>query len=199
MKPKRQRAIDRNKVHLTDLCQTPSYALDPILPFLCQKGIIWEPAAGEGFMATVLRRNGLNVITSDIQTGQNFFTYHPDQLYNLIVTNPPYGSKYPWIERCYALGVPFALLVPVETIGAGRAQRLMERYGFEMMLLNRRINFKMPLAGWTGSGAQFPVLWFCHNILPSPVMFGHIEYTEQEEIETRLPVQPNMVTLPLFE
>lgn len=158
-----------------DACQTPAYAIDPLLPYLKRGWTIWEPAAGENNLVEALYDSGYSsdqVDASDILTGQNFFEFSPER-WDCLVTNPPYSIKYQWLERCYQLGKPFALLLPVETLGAKTAQELLKRYGFEMMLLNKRVDFKMPNKGWNSS-AQFPVLWLCWQILPDRVMFGEI-------------------------
>lgn len=60
----------------------------------------------------------------------------------------------------YQLGKPFALLMPVEVLGAKSAQRNFKAHGIEVILLDKRVNFKMPEKGWLGSGAQFPTAWF---------------------------------------
>lgn len=104
-----------------DRCQTPAYALDPILPYL--HGVIWECAAGEGSLSNAFIRHGFKVIESDILNGQDFFRWQPE-LFDCIVTNPPFSSKFEWLERCYQLQKPFALLLPVETLGANKAQKL---------------------------------------------------------------------------
>jgi hypothetical protein len=166
-----------------DLCQTPPYALAPLLPYLKTNTVIWEPAVGEGNIAMELSDKGFDVEIGDILRGQNFFEYEPDK-WDVLVTNPPYSLKYRWLKRCYELGKPFALLLPVETLGAKTAQELMQEYGFEVMLLNRRINFKMPNAGWSGGGSQFATMWFCWQVLPQPIVFGDIQYpsaTEESE------------------
>lgn len=158
-----------------DACQTPAYAIDPLLPYLDKDWIIWEPAAGENNLVEALYDSNYStnqVVVSDILTGQNFFEFSPE-LWDCLVTNPPYSIKYQWLERCYQLDKPFALLVPVEILGAKTAQNLLKQYGFEMMLLNKRVDFKMPNKGWDSS-AQFPVLWLCWQILPDKVMFGEI-------------------------
>lgn len=142
-----------------DACQTPSYALNPLLPHLSQHKKVWESACGEGYMSRALEQKGYEVISSDIVDTRNFLTYEPE-LWDCIVTNPPYSIKYKWIERCYALGKPFALLLPVETLGAKTAQVMMQEHGVEIILLNQRVDFKMPNKGWLGSSAQFPVMWF---------------------------------------
>ncbi|MFA5377850.1 MAG: hypothetical protein WC455_19020 [Dehalococcoidia bacterium] len=159
-KPKTNRAGNEYVPQGFDLCQTPAYALGPLLPYLSPKWTIWEPAQGEGLMVEALRDGGVaNVIGSDLQEDQNFFDTQPDQ-WDCLVTNPPYSIKYKWLERCYELGKPFALLIPVETLGAKTAQVLFREHGVEVIFMDRRINFKMPLIGWDGSAAQFPVAWF---------------------------------------
>jgi len=157
-----------------DACQTPPYAIDPLLPYLDRDWTIWEPAQGEGLLVEALYDSGFSSVTgSDLLTGGNFFEYQPPA-WDALVTNPPFSLKYKWLERCYQLGKPFALLVPVEMLGAKTAQELMKNYGFEVMLLNRRVSFKMPNKGWEGAGAQFPVMWLCWQLLPEKVVFGEI-------------------------
>lgn len=176
---KTTRPADAAKSQPFDYCLTPPYALDPLLPYLgwSLPSTIWEPAAGEGLLVEGLYDAGWteeHVIGTDILTGHNFFEYQPDK-WEVIVTNPPFSLKFEWLERCYALGKPFALLLPVEVLGTVTAQALMQKHGFEIMLLDSRVDFKMPNAGWEGAGAQFPVLWLCHDLLPEKVMFGSIK------------------------
>lgn len=168
-----------------DACQTPGYALDPLLPYLRPSWRIWEPAAGDGYLVAAIRQAGFTVRKSDVITRQNFFDYQPMAAWDCIVTNPPYSIKYKFLNRCYRLGKPFALLVPVETIGAQTAQNLFKQYGVELLLLNRRVNFKMPNAGWKGS-AQFPVLWLCWQVLPAPICYGNINPVKQDPAQLPL-------------
>lgn len=160
MKQKTNREGDAKKVNNYDSCQTPSYALDPIMPYLSSEWVIWESAAGEGILSSRISQTH-EVITTDLKLGQNqnFFEFEPTG-YNCQVTNPPYSVKYDWLKLSYCRKKPFALLLPVETLGAKSGQRLFESYGLELILLDSRINFKMPHKGWQGGGAQFPVAWF---------------------------------------
>lgn len=145
-----------------DACQTPAYALDPLLPYLSLDWTIWEPAAGEGLLVEALYDSGFyenRVIAGDILTGQNFFDYQPDG-WDCLVTNPPYSIQFQWLERCYQLTKPFALLLKVETLGTKTAQELFDQHGVEVIFVSPRINFKMPNKGWDGGGAQFPTAWY---------------------------------------
>lgn len=194
MKPKLNRATDPTESQPFDRCNTPAYALDPLLPYLKKKWHVWEPAAGTGNIIRALGPHvydvrGTELRRTDIGTGVlggiDFFGWEPI-LWDALVTNPPYSIKFDWLARCYALGKPFALLVPVETIGAQKAQRLMERHGVELLLLNRRVNFEMPNKGWDGSAAQFPVLWLCWQMLPQPIVYGRLTPRPQEQMELAL-------------
>ncbi len=161
-KPKTNRAGNEYEPQGFDACQTPAYALDPLCGYLDLSWKIWEPATGEGLLVEALYDCGFSehsVYASDLLTGQNFFEFAPDT-WDCLITNPPYSIKYKWLAHCYELGKPFALLLPVETLGAKTAQVLFRQYGLEVIFLDRRVNFKMPLIGWDGSAAQFPVAWF---------------------------------------
>lgn len=166
-----------------DACQTPPYALDPILPYLDQRWTLWEPAAGELYIVNALYDSGFHqdqVIASDIITGQNFFDFIPEQDWDCLVTNPPYGIKYDWLARCYEFDKPFALLLPLETLGAKAAQILFKQYGIEIILMDKRVDFKMPEKGWDSS-AQFPVAWFTWGLeIGSQLTFSTInkDWTE---------------------
>jgi len=163
MKPKLNHAGNLYVPQGVDACQTPAYALQPLFPYLPLDWTVWEPAAGEGYIVRTLADQGYKVTGSDLLTGKNFFSYAPMTDIDCIVTNPPYSIKYRWIAHCYALNLPFALLMPVETLGASSAQVLFAKHGIEIIFLNRRVNFKMPNKGFGGS-AQFPVAWFTHGL-----------------------------------
>lgn len=162
MKPKTNRKGELNESKPFDRCQTPAHTFDPLKPYISKNDTIWESAAGEQTMlADTMIDAYYHVVMSDIlyTPEQNFFEYQPKE-WDVQVTNPPYSVKYDWMKRSYELGKPFALLIPVESLGAQKAQKLMKQYGFEIILLNKRVNFHMPNKGFDGSGAQFPVMWF---------------------------------------
>lgn len=152
MKPKTNRAPGGH-----DDCQTPPYALDPLLPYLPKDKLIWEPAMGKGLLAMALRLKGYEVYA----TGDSYFEQTPPDNY-IHVTNPPYSLLEEWITEAVAQGRPTALLVPVECIGAAGVQhQLFEvlQEQVEIILLSPRVDFYMPSLGFDGNGAQFPVMW----------------------------------------
>lgn len=161
MKPKTNQKGNVAVSQKMDRCQTPQYALTPIAQYITQFDIVWEPAAGDGQLAGGIWKIGVGVIASDIIDNCNFFEWQPLE-WDAIVTNPPYSIKYLWLNRCYSLNKPFALLMPIETIGAAKAQRLFDKYGVEIVFTNQRTNFNMPDKGYAGT-AQFPTCWFTYG------------------------------------
>lgn len=178
MKPKQN-----YKPGVLDNCQTPEYALEPLLPYLNSDWHIWECAAGERYLLDALRSKGYSVVGTDILDyfSTDFLVDSPKFIFDCIVTNPPYGLKYLWIERCYELGKPFALLMPVETLGAKTAQVQFAKHGIQVIFMNQRVDFKMPNKGFTGS-AQFPTAWFTWGLNAPPMSFVALNKPKKEKV-----------------
>lgn len=142
--------------------QTPPYALEPLLPYLKKGWHIWECACGKGYLVKGLQDLGYHAIGTDIATGQDFFTYELG-LYDCIITNPPFRFKGQFLQRCYELGKPFALLMPLTALETKQRQQLMQRYGIEIILLDRRINFETPNMV-EKSSSWFATAWFTNGL-----------------------------------
>lgn len=174
-KSKKKTKINLKNIPARDQCQTPPYALLPLLPYIPKEWTIWESAAGQGFMVAALKKLTPNfVYGSSIEQGFDFFKYQPDQ-FDVQITNVPFSLKYDWLKRTYELNKPFALLMPFDTWAAAKAQRLFQTHGISVILMNRRINFYMPYKKWAGT-ADFSVAWFCWGLphLKEPVTYGYL-------------------------
>lgn len=184
---------ENRRAGLSDKCQTPPYALEPLLPWLDKRWTIWEPACGEGLLAQGLRDNGfLHVIETDIEpVNMSFssidFLNDPSPLaLDCIVTNPPYSfpASVNFIRHCYELGKPFALLMKVSTLGLSSAQKLFDTHGVEIILLDKRVNFKMPLKGWDGDGSHFSVAWFTWGLnIGETLTYGEIHPVDYGRVD----------------
>ena len=142
--------------------QTPPHALNPLLPYLKKNWTIWECAAGQGNLVKALRGEGYKVISTDILTGKDFLEWEP-QKYDCIITNPPYSLKLEFLERVYLLGKPFAFLLPITALETEERQFFFHCFGLEMILFDRRINFKTP-NDVKNSNSWFATAWFTNRL-----------------------------------
>lgn len=137
--------------------QTPPLALRPLFSYLKRGWHIWECAEGKGYLTEGLRTEGYRVTGTDILTGHDFLTWQPDS-YDCIITNPPFTLKQEFLSRAYSLGKPFAFLLPLTTFETGKRQNLFNRYGIEVIMFDRRINFETPHKA--DSKSWFATAWF---------------------------------------
>lgn len=139
-----------------DFYMSPPYVARPLFPFLEGK-CVWESACGEKTLLTEF--NGEKIETD---AEFDFFSNQPER-WDIQVTNPPYTLRKRWIERSYALGKPFCLLIPIYTLGTKSVQRFWGEYGLPYIIFfSRRINFNSPFP--TVQSAPFSVMWYCHGI-----------------------------------
>jgi len=145
----------------TDEIYTPEYALNPILPYLKKEWTIWENAWGTGVLAKHLIKKGFKVSSEDG---------------DIILTNPPYSDKEGFLERAYKRGKPFAFLLPLTTLEGKKRGELFKKYGVQLIIPNRRINFIMPNKQ---GGSWFQTAWFCWKLnLPKQLNFVELEKQE---------------------
>jgi len=130
--------------------QTPPHALGPLLPYLNPQWRIWECASGN------------ENLVNELRCRRDFLTWQPRR-YDCIITNPPFRYKQEFLERCYQLRKPFALLLPLTTFETTRRQRLFKRFGIEVIFLNRRINFQRSTLS-PNSCSWFATAWFTANL-----------------------------------
>lgn len=158
--------------------QTPPVALKPLLPYLKKNWRIWECACGKGYLVNGLANFGFDVIGSDILSGHDFISDEPN-LCDCIITNPPFKYKQQFLERCYELGKPFALLLPLTTLETEKRQKLMQKFGIEIILFDKRINFETPNKV-EKSSAWFATAWFTNWLnIGRQINFAELEVNRE--------------------
>ena len=164
--------IDYTKNEKHDHFDTPAYAMMPLLPYIRPEWTVWEPTDthGNSQIAGALRRHGCKVLSTckgsfDFLTGDLL----PAMLEaDAIVTNPPYTLKDEFIARCYDIGKPWAMLMPLTALeGIGRGKMFREN-GVELLVLDRRVEF-------TGGSCWFATSWFASGILPRQIIFAELD------------------------
>jgi hypothetical protein len=152
--------------------QTPPEALAPLLPFLKRNWTIWECACGSKNLVRELQRKGYKVCASDKE--RDFLLAMDSEQFDCIITNPPYSLKDQFLAKCYELGKPFALLLPLTAWEGKKRQGQFKQHGIQLVLFNRRINFETPSGN--GNGSWFATAWFTWGLnLPNELTFVDYE------------------------
>lgn len=150
----------------SDEMQTPYEAILSLLPYLDKKKVIWECAWGGGSLAKHLKKAGFKVVGDS----RDFIEGKQINDCDILVTNPPYSLKEEFLECAYAIGKPFAFLMPLTALEGKKRGELYRKYGIQLIIPNKRINFITPSG--KGSGAWFQTAWYCWKMnLPNDLMF----------------------------
>ena len=136
----------------SDECYTPVDQVLPLLPYLDQTKTYYEATSGvSSNIVDGFTKYGYNIVGSG---GRDFFETVADDVYDGIITNPPYSLKDKFLRHCYDLGKPFALLLPVASFQGGRRGKMFMEYGMSALVYNHRVDF-------TGKGnPTFGNAWF---------------------------------------
>lgn len=157
--------LGRNKE--SDECYTPSNSVAPLVPFLDLSKTYYEPTSGlSSQLVDGLEASGVKIVKS---YGKDFFDCTEEDVCDGIISNPPYSLKDKFIGRCYDLGKPFALLLPVTALQGQKRGSWFKDYGISVLVYNKRIDFT------GGRSPTFGVAWFMGNGLCEP---GRIWFTD---------------------
>lgn len=154
---------------------TPRYAIEPILKYVPNDATVWCPFdTEESNFVKMLRERGNTVVATHLQSGHDFFETDIDC--DFIVSNPPYSMKADVLDRLFALGKPFAMLIGV--VGLFESQRRFELFRdnpFEIMYLNRRVAYFKDYADEKPSlNPPFSSVYLCSKMLPERIVFEEI-------------------------
>jgi hypothetical protein len=153
-----------------DELYTPKKAVYPLLDYLPKNITIWECTDfGESKITEVLKDNGYKVISTNIDEGFNFLTDEPNFYFDMIITNPPYSLKDEFLQRCYELNKPFCMLLPLTTLEGKKRGEMFRKYGIEVLVLDKRINFMK-----NKKNVWFNTSWFCWNVLNEKLIFEEV-------------------------
>ena len=185
-KPKTNQPETPVEVQGRDKFQTPRYAVELLIPFVPKHvEYIWECAAGEGKIVSLLEEHNYKVISTDIDGRHMKHNFILDPLVEInpeslaIITNPPFSLKKKFFIKCMEYGCPFALLIPADyslwIIDAVR------KYGCKKLVPTRRIDYITPSG--KESHSQFHSMWLCKDFdLPEQETFVELTNNEKENI-----------------
>lgn len=150
---------------------TPFYAAEPIIKYLPIDKTIWLPFDEEwSAYYQLLTEKGYKVVRSSLEEGKDFFNYEPD-VWDIIVSNPPFSKKDKVLERCYQLGKPFALLLPIQTLQGQKRFKNFYQFGLELLSFDQRIGYHIDNKfDAPTEGTAFASAYFCRNLLPEKLI-----------------------------
>jgi hypothetical protein len=160
---------------------TPRYGVEVLLPYIqhLKDKIIWCPFdRPDSEFVKVLSENGFNVIHSHLDDGQDFLTYEPE-VWDVLLSNPPYTNKRIYWERALDLKKPFALLLPLNILSdsvINVTMRERERE-FQLLIPSKRMRFYNRTNGATGNQPTFKASYIGVNFFQQQIILADIELT----------------------
>ena len=125
---------------IDDLAETHPLTTQTILstlePFKGRN--ILDPCCGKNMMTNELINHGHNMICRDLFSLEEHHDFLVDPLppdIGFIVAHPPFTMKRAFLERCYDLGKPFALLLPLLSLATEAIGELLHRNGCEVRII----------------------------------------------------------------
>ena len=76
------------------------------------------------------------------------------------------SKKNEFLKRCYEIGKPFALLLPIQTLDTKQRFELYKQHGLQIILFDRRVSY----IGSNGS-PPFASCWISNKILPNEINY----------------------------
>ena len=147
----------------SDECYTPHEAIKPLIPYLDVTKTYYDCTSGiSSNIVDYLNSKNIKCISSG---DRDFLKDEIPNNVDVILTNPPYSKKDSFIQRCYEIEKPFALLLPVSSLQGQKRGKMFNEKGIELLVLNKRVDF-------TGKGSpHFGVAWFCYGVLNEKLLF----------------------------
>ena len=131
--------------------------------------MIWAPFSRDNHnFAKYLRDKGYKVINSHIDYGKDFFHWEPKEHWDIIIDNPPFKEKTKFVKRAMSFKKPFALLLPLGSIGDNGIPNLFIENNLELELLIPKQ--RMEFHNQKQSGISFKVIFICNKILPKQIV-----------------------------
>jgi len=111
---------------------------------------------------------GLECIATHIDTGQDFFSYTPD-VFDIIISNPPFSRKLDVFKRLNVLGKPWAMLSNIMCLNYQIVGNYFADNPVQLLIVDKRVSFD-------GNPSSFNSSYFCKDFLERDLMFTHLAH-----------------------
>ena len=136
---------------------TPEEVFHDFATYIPDGSVIWEPFAGES--DSVARMQKAYPSCTVVGTTTDFFETDPPPGTTLILSNPPYTIKPRIFAKLKALGLPFAMLVPIPTF----TKRYMRFAQGEMQVVVPKKRIQFEVGGKPLTRCPFDTLWLTYR------------------------------------
>jgi len=150
-----------------DECYTPLGGVLPILKYIPKDAIVWCPFDKKDscFVKEISKTN--KVIYTHIDSGQDFFSYEPEQ-WDIIISNPPFTNKRKFFERALSFGKPFALIMSNTWLNDSAPKQLFKDKDLQLLMFDKRMQFNGQ------KKITFSSSYFCWNFLPKQIIMEEL-------------------------
>jgi hypothetical protein len=173
-----------------DLYETPPCATEALMRAERLPHKLWEPAAGRGAIADVLRAHGHTVVASDIVDygGLGFvadfltITKAPDGI-ECILSNPPFQIGNDFVAHALDLCPRVIMLARLAFLESERRSDILEKRGLARVHIFRNRLPMLHRDGWTGprASSSMAFAWFCWDRDHiGPAVINRISWTRSE-------------------
>jgi hypothetical protein len=154
---------------------TPAWVVHALVPHLLRPTKVWEMAAANGVMAAALRECGLEVVTSDIESGVDFLAEQDARGANCLITNPPYTRAQEFVEHALALMQPcrgiVAMLLRTDFDHAKTRRHLFDwPFARKLVLTKRIVWFEPKIASPSDNHSWW--IWDWQPVGPPILLYG---------------------------
>ena len=156
-----------------DECYTPLYGVTPILKYIPKDKNVWCPfdTFESHFVKEISKTN--KVVMSHIWTGQDFFTYEPDE-WDIIISNPPFTNKRKFFERALSFEKPFAMIMTNTWLNDSAPKQLFKDKDLQLLMFDKRMKFVSP-DGRDNDKITFSSSYYCWNFLPKQIIMEELK------------------------
>lgn len=184
---------DPNQVTDKDCYQTPMWALTPLLPYLPHPHQIWEPCAGEGYLAAALMKAGGshlgwiselqkswdirsasfgNPVAKAVRYSQSSTEYHSNFFdfselparTTTIVTNPPYGTSVKYAFIEHCKKIAPKFALLLPLPTLGSQQMVDLIDGLDVMVITPRVAYRQQGEAKAKPGVAFNSMWLTKGL-----------------------------------
>ena len=157
-----------------DECLTLDYGVKPILEYIPKDWVVWCPfdkPEDSEFVKQISKTN--KVIYSHIDTGQDFYTYEPEEHWDCIISNPPFTNKRGIFARALSFNKPFALIMSNTWLNDSAPKQIFKEKDLQLLMFDKRMKFKNN--NIVNNKITFSSSYYCWNFLPKQIIMEELK------------------------